>query len=247
MSEPPKKKRATTEGAKNQSPASPAPDPEYERGIPRYHHRFYTVDGDTLLQVNNAIFKVHSHFLSKHSAVLKDALSLPKSHSIDSPSSKRDKDCRHIPLSGDSVAGWECLLGLFYSDNPCQAVIYTAKQWASIILLANKYVMEGIEVSATLKLEESRPALDAVELMVLAQQIASRKLYQNALRSLARREQLLSLKDAEKIGLRSFHEVMAVVLGRVGSSKEASKGVAGQKRKASDGSLYLTREEMLMW
>ncbi|KIM26914.1 hypothetical protein M408DRAFT_330286 [Serendipita vermifera MAFF 305830] len=233
MSEPPKKKRATTAGAKNHPSVSAAPDLEYENGVPRSHHRFYIVDGDTLLQVNNAIFKVHSHFLSKHSAVLKDALSLPKSSSNDSPSSKRDKDCRHIPLSGDSVTGWECLLGLFYPDNPCQPMIYAAKQWASIVLLANKYVMEGIEVSATSQLEQARPGLDAVDLMVLAQRIDSKKLYQSALLSLARREQILSLGDAEKIGLKSFHEVMIAVLSRVEATKESWRRIAGQKRKPS--------------
>ncbi|KIM26915.1 hypothetical protein M408DRAFT_175169 [Serendipita vermifera MAFF 305830] len=184
------------------------------------------VDGDTLLHVNKAIFRVHSHFLGKHSAILKDTLSLPKPHNVPSASS----DCRRIPLSGDSVVGWECLLGLFYPDNPCQPVMYTAKQWASIVLIANKYVMESIEASATLKLEQSRPSLDAVDLMVLAQRIDSRKLYQSALQSLAGREKLLSLVDAEKIGLKSFHEVIAAVLSRRASIKNPYSSLAGQKR-----------------
>lgn len=68
--------------------------------------------------------------------------------------------------------------------------------------------MDGIELSALRQLQNAKPALDMVDLMVVAQMVGSEELYQKALQSLAQRDQMLSLEEAQKIGLRAFHEVM---------------------------------------
>jgi len=94
--------------------------------------------------------------------------------------------------------------------NPCQHVNYTAKQWAAVVLLANKYLMEGIELGALHQLQRSRPPLDMVDLMVLAQKVDSQELYQTALHHLAQRDQMLSLEDAQKIGVTAFHDVVTM-------------------------------------
>jgi hypothetical protein len=102
---------------------------DYDIGLPRHHHRFNIQDGDIVLQVclhiydcinlkcdikvNKALFRVHRHFLVEHSIILKDTLSLPRPQDTSSHSTGIDN---HIQLSGDSVFGWECLLGLFYRE-----------------------------------------------------------------------------------------------------------------------------------
>jgi hypothetical protein len=68
--------------------------------------------------------------------------------------------------------------------------------------------MDGIELSALRRLRKAKPPLDMVELMVVAQTVGSEELYQQALNSLAQRDQMLSLEEAQKIGLKAFHDVM---------------------------------------
>jgi hypothetical protein len=62
-----------------------------------------------LLKVENAIFKVHRSFLANQSSVIKDMLGAPQSSTnIDGT------DERPLVLTGDSVVGWELLLGFLY-------------------------------------------------------------------------------------------------------------------------------------
>lgn len=70
--------------------------------------------------------------------------------------------------------------------------------------------MDGIELSALHQLQRSKPPLDMVDLMVLAQKVDSQDLYQTALHNLAQRDQLISLEDAQKIGVTAFHDVMTM-------------------------------------
>ena len=68
--------------------------------------------------------------------------------------------------------------------------------------------MDGIELSALKQLRKAVPSLNMVELMLVAQTVGSEELYQLALGSLAQRDQMLSLEEAQKIGLKAFHDVM---------------------------------------
>lgn len=97
---------------------------------------------------------------------------------------------------------------LISSSDPCEPIIYKAEQWAAVILITNKYVMESIEASAMKRLQKSNPQIDTVDLMVLAQKVGSDDLYKEALQSLAQRPTILSLEDAQKIGLSTFHDVL---------------------------------------
>jgi hypothetical protein len=49
---------------------------------------------------------VHRHFLVDHSEVIRGMVTLP-------PNPEDGKEME-VTMSGDSVVGWECLLGLFY-------------------------------------------------------------------------------------------------------------------------------------
>jgi hypothetical protein len=72
-------------------------------------------------------------------------------------------------------------------------------------------MMEAIEVSALKKLRNSQPALNKADLLVLAQKVGSNELYQEALESFVKQDQMISIQDAEKIGLNAFHDVMTSV------------------------------------
>jgi len=172
-------------------------------GEPRPHHSCYIAGGDLVLQVNNALFKLHRHFLVKHSIAIRDMMNLPGPQELE-----RSAEESLVKLSGDTVKGWETMMQLFYPDNPCVPVSFTAEEWAAILLLAHKYLMDGIELSALRQLRKAKPPLDMVELMVVAQTVGSEELYQLALSSLAQRDQMLSLEEAQKIGLKAFHDVM---------------------------------------
>jgi hypothetical protein len=86
-------------------------------------------------------------------------------------------------------------------------VKYKAEEWAAIILLANKYIMDGVEAGAMKQLRRAKPPLDRVELMVLAQKVASEELYCEALQSLAKQREMLSWEDALDIGFQAFYHV----------------------------------------
>lgn len=92
--------------------------------------------------------------------------------------------------------------------NPCQPVAFAAEEWAEVLLLAHKYLMDGIELSALRQLRDALPPLDTVELMVVAQTVGSEELYQVALQALAQRDQMLSLSEAQRIGLGAFYDVV---------------------------------------
>jgi hypothetical protein len=60
------------------------------------------------LEVENAIFKIHRHFLMVHSPVLNDMLQLPTT-TLGQDGTDQDP----LVLS-DQVLGWELFLGCFY-------------------------------------------------------------------------------------------------------------------------------------
>ncbi|KAG8781064.1 hypothetical protein FRC15_009056 [Serendipita sp. 397] len=183
-------------------------DSEYQAGEPRPHHRYYFPTGDLLFQVNSALFKVHRHFLIQHSMVIRDMLEAPGSVMRQEEELIEVSEKPLFIMSGDSVRGWECVLAPFYRDDPFSAVKYNAEEWAALLVVANKYLMAGMEADAIKGLKQARPPLDMVQLMIIAQKVQSDELYQLALQSLAQRDQMLSLEEAQRIGLKAFHDVV---------------------------------------
>ncbi|CCA68695.1 hypothetical protein PIIN_02559 [Serendipita indica DSM 11827] len=197
--------------------ATEAPGSEVNK--PTSHPRFYFQTGDLVFQVENAIFKVHRHFLMEHSPVLQDMFSA--SHLIERSGDGED-DSPAFVLKDDSLRGWECILSLFYPQYALDGILnrktddyrnvfqqprFTAVEWASILRVAHKYLMAAIEIEAMKGLQEACPPLDMVELMIVAQHVGSDELYNIALQSLAQRDQMLSFEEAEKIGFEAFYDV----------------------------------------
>ncbi|KAG8816082.1 hypothetical protein FRC19_000589 [Serendipita sp. 401] len=84
---------------------------DYTSGQPRRHHNLYIEDGTLVMQVENAIFKIHRSLLAQYSTVIQDMLSFPGGKN---PQDGIDE--KPLVMSGDSVAGWELLLGLQYNS-----------------------------------------------------------------------------------------------------------------------------------
>ncbi|KAG8805434.1 hypothetical protein FRC17_005521 [Serendipita sp. 399] len=179
-------------------------DTEYQAGA----RILYTAFDVTISKVNNALFKVHRHFLMQHSTVLHDMLEAPESVLQQEVGLIEGTQKPLFNLSGDTVKGWECVLAPFYRDDPFSTIKYNAEEWAALLVIANKYVMARMEMDAVRGLKQAKPPLDMVEMMVIAQKVQSDDLYQLALQSLAQREQVLSLEEAQRIGLKAFHDVI---------------------------------------
>jgi hypothetical protein len=99
---------------------------DYTTGELRRHHQFYIPSGDIVFrvcsgslryvlteqcrgQVENAIFKMHSHFLTTQSDVFHGMLSAPRGEA-----SRDGTDENPLVLMGDAVGGWELLLYSIY-------------------------------------------------------------------------------------------------------------------------------------
>jgi len=83
---------------------------DYTTGHIRHHHQFHIPTGDIVIQVEKAIFKVHSHFLTVQSPVFADMFAVPR----EGPSNADGTDFCPIILAGDPVKGWELLLSAIY-------------------------------------------------------------------------------------------------------------------------------------
>lgn len=191
------------------------------------------------LQVENALFKIHSDFITKYSSVLRDMLDLPGAcNSPVSDSTPPHTTEKRVTLNGDSYPDWEVFLSIFYREwvspriepfsqfanvqfrDLFSQIKFTAEQWASILRVSHKYMMSAIESNALSGIQQSDPALDPVEMVVLSIQIDSDELYKSAIEELARRNDFLSLEKAHKIGIKATYDVMAAKISRYESEKE---------------------------
>ncbi|PVF94004.1 hypothetical protein CPB86DRAFT_766635 [Serendipita vermifera] len=201
---------------KETSISSDIDDPEYERGPPRQHHRFFLEGGDILLRVNNALFRVHRFFLVEHSVVLHDMLELPSPSNNTKATSLARTD---ITMSGDSVVAWERLLEIFYHKDVFKTPRYSAEDWAAVLMLAHKYIMVEIELGALKRLKIARPPLDMVTMMQVAQKVDSQELYHIALNQLARKDDVISLEDANRVGIKALHDIFSMYVVLKAASK----------------------------
>jgi hypothetical protein len=70
--------------------------------------------------------------------------------------------------------------------------------------------MVDIELGALKRLKAARPSLDMVTMMELSLMVDSQELYQIALNALARRDDVISLEDANRIGIKAFHDIFSL-------------------------------------
>lgn len=183
-------------------------DRDYTTGSPRRHHSLYIEEADFVIQVENAIFKVHRLFLSKDSNVLRDMLNVPQTGG-----SKEGTEESPLVLTGDNVSSWESLLSAHY-DSPCFNSANHTERMLSILPLAHKYCMVKIEQDIIEELKTIKSTDGHVDLMVAAKMVNSDVLYKEALRRLTSSQARLTLDQAQRVGLEAYFEINeAVVLG----------------------------------
>lgn len=95
--------------------------------------------------------------------------------------------------------------------------------------------MVAIERGATKRLLNDQPSLDPVDMILLAQKVDSVELYVHALDELVKRKDVLTMDEAERIGLDAFHNVTArkAQLARVASAAKSRQSGRTSKRTSS--------------
>jgi len=175
---------------------------DYATGEPRRHHQYYIPSGDIVLQVQNAIFKVHRFFLAQYSSVLKDMLEVPQDGE-----SKDGTDEKPLVLHDDTATGWELVFRAIYRTNPTVAVEYAVKEGSALLQVATKYCMDIFEGAAIAQLERASTTDEFIELLLASQLLSSKAMYKQALDKLARNWMGLTWEQAQKIGLKPYYEV----------------------------------------
>jgi len=177
---------------------------DYSTGAPRHHHSLYIEDGNLVLQVENAIFKVHRSSLAKQSSVIKDMLGAPQS------STDRDgTDEKPLVLTGDSAASWELLLESLYESLPfLNPDAFSGERILTILPIAHKYCMDKVEHAMIERLKKVPTTPGYVDLLVAAQIVGSETLYANTLRVLMTSTPKPNVVQARRIGADATFAIM---------------------------------------
>ncbi|KAG8817318.1 hypothetical protein FRC19_011437 [Serendipita sp. 401] len=178
---------------------------DYTSGQPRRHHNLYFEDGTLVMQVENAIFKVHRSLLVQYSTVIQDMLSVPSGQT-----SQDGTDEKPLVMSGDSVAGWGFLLGLQYNSPRNRPKVLKGEDLLTILPIAHKYCMEEIETWIIEQLKETSGYDGFVDLIVASRIVDSDELYQDGLRRLLLTKSFPTLEQAERMGAKTTYSVMKV-------------------------------------
>jgi len=191
---------------------------DYSTGAPRHHHSLYIEDGNLVLQVENAIFKVHGSFLAKQSSVIKGMLQAPQ------PDTTQDgTDEKPLVLRGDTAAGWELLLESLYESTPFDDTgACKAEQMLSVLTIAHKYCMDKIETAILWQLQRASTTAGYVDLLVAAQIIGSNDLYQKVINILRKTPTILDLEQSERIGAAATYYILTATISALSSSKDAA-------------------------
>ncbi|CCA68678.1 hypothetical protein PIIN_02543 [Serendipita indica DSM 11827] len=129
-----------------------------------------------------------------------------------------------LTLTGDSIKGWEAILSLFYSEDYFALPVFTSDQWAGILRVSHKYMMDSLEEKARESLLKCQPPLDMVEMVLLAQEIDCNKLYEVACNTLAKSE--ITFDAAKRIGVSTFYNIISLKLAIPPKCRECPVGTA---------------------
>ncbi|KIM28610.1 hypothetical protein M408DRAFT_329376 [Serendipita vermifera MAFF 305830] len=176
---------------------------DYSTGEPRKHHSLYFEDGNFVMQVENAIFKVHQSLLSRYSVVISEMLAAPSQGE-----SKDGTDEKPLVFPDDSALGWELLLSIQYARPRINPEIFNGKQMLWILPIAHKYCMEEIEADVINELKKNISMDGYVDLMVASQIVGSDELHQTGLKGLISSQTAPNLDQAIRIGVEATHAVM---------------------------------------
>lgn len=176
--------------------------PPYNQGVIRNHHRFYIDQGDLVLQVEKAIFKIHRHFLIKYSPVMASMFEIGQNKQ-----SRGGTEEEPLKLD-DSVKAWELLLEVIYPDNPFGDISYSGDQYILVLRLAHKYSMQVLENSLVKRLQRDTTDTKYINLLQAAWILGSAELQKEAFNGLVSRKQELTRSEAHTMGVDILYDVM---------------------------------------
>ncbi|KAI0317597.1 hypothetical protein OF83DRAFT_1058389, partial [Amylostereum chailletii] len=162
-------------------------------------------------QVENKLYKIHHHFLSKHSSVFRDMFALPVSLTS-SGESEGDSDEHPICLSGVTALEFESLMKVFYHRcNP--GFQLSQAEWIAVLSIAHRFELHSIYQRATQNLLSAASDAEVVPLLAAAERYdISFSNIPNVLRAIVRR--------AEELTSQEFDMMSGSLASKVATARE---------------------------
>ncbi|PVF91328.1 hypothetical protein CPB86DRAFT_878583 [Serendipita vermifera] len=189
------------------------PSQNHLSGEARKHHSLFFEDGTLLLQVENTIFKVHRSILSRYSTVIRDLIDESNGISHDN---NTEEIC--LILNGDSLIGWELLLGLQYNGPRITSDGFIGEDLLSILTITHKYDMQEIQRDVIKELEKNSTYGGLIDLIVASKIVNSDEIYRDAIRRLIALKESLKLEQAKRIGAEATFSIMQAEMKRLRTS-----------------------------
>ncbi|KZV89443.1 hypothetical protein EXIGLDRAFT_771791 [Exidia glandulosa HHB12029] len=162
---------------------------------PARHASYYFEDGNTVLLVGDVLFRLHRTILSRNSTLFRSMLSLPQGADVTEGTIDEDP----IILADYDPHDFELLLDMIYTS-PTATMVKSLDDWRSILDIAHKLEVEWIHERAFA--EMARMPLEPVDKVVIAQRFDDKRhLVREAYVVLVRRENALTIEEAQRIGL----------------------------------------------
>ncbi|KDQ23564.1 hypothetical protein PLEOSDRAFT_1023682, partial [Pleurotus ostreatus PC15] len=162
------------------------------------HSRYYLDDGDFYAVEDNIIFRVHAHFLRKHSNwIQSQALSVG-----------RDKGNPLSLCESVTAEDFAIILWVFYDDYSSLERRASGKEWFEILLIAEKMQMPHVQLLALSKLKDLPVATDPLAKIAVQQRYSIRTQWaQDAYLELCIRPKPLTLAEGVIIGMPAMVKV----------------------------------------
>ncbi|KAF5392801.1 hypothetical protein D9757_000925 [Collybiopsis confluens] len=164
-----------------------------------------------VILVQGHLFKVHRHFLERDSLLLRGVLSTVQEPQI-----------RPLEMQGISSREFTALLDFFYQGMYRDHKMVPVSEWMDLLAAASvlkfdrvlEHAIAAIDSAISHVSETSTESVcpDAVDMIILAERFGVRKWLRPAYISLCKREEPLSLEEAEKIG--SIEKVVKLTRAR---------------------------------
>ncbi|KDQ23567.1 hypothetical protein PLEOSDRAFT_1023681, partial [Pleurotus ostreatus PC15] len=154
------------------------------------HQRYYLSDGDLYALSDNTIFRIHAHFLQKHSVWIQTQPHL----------AGREEDKPLVLCEGISANDFAKVLWVFYDETLERQA--SGEEWFGILLTAEKMQMPRVQLLASSKLKELTFTTDPIEKIAVQQRYSIRPQWAlDAYLEVCTRPKPLTLDEGVRIGL----------------------------------------------
>ncbi|KAI0726910.1 hypothetical protein C8Q72DRAFT_887192 [Fomitopsis betulina] len=138
----------------NDASAETLPSPKTLR-----HKSLYLTGEPVIIRVEETLFRVHRHFLTRHSKVFADLFKLPP---VAGKPGEGLTDEHPIILEGVTCRDFERLLSLFYPENIRVGDLSTTEEWTSVLALATKWDFAEYRQLAIARLAQLASPVDRI-------------------------------------------------------------------------------------